>query len=302
MSQVSHAVPAEAQPAVRAFDYNEAFSRNWGWVTKDEQQLLRRKHAAIAGLGGVGGGHCITLARLGIGRFSIADLDDFDIANMNRQDGAAMSTMGRPKAQVIAERIRDINPEAEVRIFGQGVQPDTAEDFLHEVDLFVDGLDFFVMDVREQLHALARAKGIPAVIAGPFGPSTGYGTIIPSGMSFEDYFRLQGEPFHRKLIKFMVGLTPMGLNKDALVEPASLDFKNGKAPSLGLACDLARAVVGVEAYKLFLGRGKLRPLPWSQQFDPFKGQLLRSWMPGGNANPWRRFKIAQIEKRLTGGR
>jgi len=60
-----------------AFDYKQAFSRNIGWVTADEQEKLRHKKVAIAGMGGVGGSHLIVLARLGIGRFHIADLDVF---------------------------------------------------------------------------------------------------------------------------------------------------------------------------------------------------------------------------------
>ena len=75
-------------PDVTSFNYDEAFSRNIGWVTEAEQQSLRGKRVAIAGLGGVGGVHLLTLARLGIGRFAIADLDRFDLVNFNRQVGA----------------------------------------------------------------------------------------------------------------------------------------------------------------------------------------------------------------------
>ena len=56
------------------FAYDAAFSRNIGWVTEAEQATLRRKRIAIAGMGGVGGGHLLTLARLGIGAFLDAQL------------------------------------------------------------------------------------------------------------------------------------------------------------------------------------------------------------------------------------
>jgi len=87
---------------VQAFDYNHAFSRNIGWLTEDEQQRLRGARVAIAGLGGVGGFHLLTLARLGVGRFNIADLDRFELANFNRQAGASVSSLGRPKVEVLA--------------------------------------------------------------------------------------------------------------------------------------------------------------------------------------------------------
>ena len=68
------------------FNYDKAFSRNIGWVTQDEQARLRSARIAIAGLGGVGGAHLLTLARLGIARFVISDFDEFDLHNMNRQE------------------------------------------------------------------------------------------------------------------------------------------------------------------------------------------------------------------------
>jgi len=74
------------------FDYATAFDRNIGWLTTAEQQRLRQKRIAIAGVGGVGGSHLLTLARLGVGRFTISDPDRFELANFNRQAGAMMST------------------------------------------------------------------------------------------------------------------------------------------------------------------------------------------------------------------
>ena len=71
------------------FSYADAFDRNIGWFTPDEQQRLRGKTIAIAGMGGVGGVHLLTLVRLGIANFRIADLDSFELANFNRQVGDA---------------------------------------------------------------------------------------------------------------------------------------------------------------------------------------------------------------------
>lgn len=74
------------------FNYEEAFSRNLGWITEREREILRHKTVAIAGMGGVGGAHALTLARLGICHFHISDMDHFELANFNRQAGAFMST------------------------------------------------------------------------------------------------------------------------------------------------------------------------------------------------------------------
>ena len=83
------------------FDSARAFSRNVGWITEDEARVLTAKRVAIAGMGGVGGHHLLTLARLGIGAFTIADFDVFEVENFNRQAGAMLSTVGREKARVM---------------------------------------------------------------------------------------------------------------------------------------------------------------------------------------------------------
>ena len=99
------------------FDYATAFSRNLGLVSEEEQQKLRKTRVAIAGVGGVGGAYALALARLGIGHFHIADLDVFELPNMNRQFGATMSTLNREKTTVLMDMIKEINPTAEVQCF-----------------------------------------------------------------------------------------------------------------------------------------------------------------------------------------
>ena len=73
-----------------SFDYDLAFSRNIGWFTEEEQQILKSKRVAIAGMGGVGGSHLVTLVRLGITKFNLSDFDEFACENTNRQVGANM--------------------------------------------------------------------------------------------------------------------------------------------------------------------------------------------------------------------
>ena len=106
------------QQMTDAYSYTDAYSRNLGWVTRDEQATLRKKTIAIAGMGGVGGVHLLTLTRLGISNFRIADFDEFGLVNFNRQAGAMMSTLAQPKAAVLTAMAKDINPEVTIEIFG----------------------------------------------------------------------------------------------------------------------------------------------------------------------------------------
>ena len=115
------------------FSYDVAFSRNIGWVTEAEQEKLCHTRVVVGGLGGVGGSHLLTLARLGIGAFSITDLDTFDWPNLNRQAGALVSTMGLPKLDVMAEQVRGINPSVDLRLLPTGLNADNIDHFLDGV-------------------------------------------------------------------------------------------------------------------------------------------------------------------------
>ncbi|HKY01732.1 MAG TPA: ThiF family adenylyltransferase [Burkholderiales bacterium] len=151
---------------MNGFEYEKAFSRNLGWVTEAEQARLRRSRVAIAGLGGVGGLHLLTLARLGVGAFNVAE---FDLANFNRQIGAGMRSLGRSKLEVMIELARDINPELDICVFPSGVQRDNVDDFLRDADVYVDGLDFFALEARRVTFNACTRLGVPALTAAPLG-------------------------------------------------------------------------------------------------------------------------------------
>lgn len=290
--------PSDGNVADTAFDYDIAFARNLGWVTPAEQQILREKRVAVAGLGGVGGSHVLALARVGLGAFHIADFDRFDLVNINRQAGAFMGTLGRPKAEVVAEMIRDINPEAEVTVFPEGVTDAAgAESFLEDCDLLLDGLDFFVIDARRALFAAASRAGIPAITAAPLGTGTAWIVFTPDGIGFDRYFDFKnGEPTVRQYVKFMIGLSPTGLHRPTLVAPDRVDFSAKAGPSTVMGCQMASAVAATETLKVLLGRPGVRPAPTFHQFDPALGRYVSGRQRGGNRHPLRRLKIALGER------
>ncbi|NMG76292.1 ThiF family adenylyltransferase [Aromatoleum diolicum] len=270
---------------VSTFDYDTAFVRNLGWVTQAEQGLLRRKRVAIAGMGGVGGVHLVTLARLGIGAFNISDFDSFDVVNFNRQAGAMMSTLGRPKVDVLAEMALDINPELEVRRFPQGVADENLDAFLEGVDLYVDGLDFFSFAARRATFAACHRLGIPAVTAAPLGMGAAMLAFLPGGMSFEEYFCLDGCDEEEMAIRFLLGLSPAMLQRGYLADPSYVNLAERRGPSTIVACQLCAGVTAAEGLKILLGRGKVFAAPRAYQFDAYTNRLVRTWRPGGNRNP-----------------
>lgn len=292
MSSSSNATPV--------FDYGKAFSRNIGWVTTTEQARLRTARIAIAGLGGVGGAHLRTLARLGVSRFNIADFDDFDVHNLNRQAGAFVSSLGQPKIDTVAKIALDINPEIDLRLFPQGVQPDNVDEFLRDVDIYVDGLDFFALPARRMVFAKCHAKGIPVLTAAPLGIGTAFLYFSPTGMSAEDYFKWEGHDVQEQYARFIAGLSPSMVQRDYLVAPEAVNFQEKRGPSTIMACDLCAGVMGASVLKILLGRGGVKAAPWGMHFDAYHQKLKLTWRPFGNSHPMQRLLLRFIRPMLRG--
>ncbi|QDV26844.1 ThiF family adenylyltransferase [Aureliella helgolandensis] len=288
----------EEIPSVDAsWDYETAFSRNLGLVSPEEQQRLRGTRVAIPGMGGVGGIHLMTLARLGVGKFRIADADEFEMKNFNRQFGATLNTIGCSKTQVLADSARGVNPELELDTMNEFVSADNVDRFLDGVDLLVDSVDFFAFKARRMLFNEARRRGIWAITAGPIGFSTAWLLFDPNGMSFDDYFDLHDAMSPVEMFAaFAMGLAPRATHVPYF------DFSyvdaSGRGPSVAAACHLASGVVGTEAVKILLGRGRLRAAPAYAQFDAYRGLLRQGRLVMGNRNPLQRLKRHVLKKRM----
>ncbi|HJU03627.1 MAG TPA: ThiF family adenylyltransferase [Nitrospiraceae bacterium] len=281
-----------------AWSYSAAFSRNLGLLTPAEQERVRGRCVAIAGLGGVGGVHLITLARLGVGAFHLADFDHFDVPNFNRQYGAMVQTIGQNKLEVIAEAARQINPEVKLTLFREGLTPQNCERFATGADVILDGIDFFAIDARRLLFRTAQQHGLYALTSGPLGFGATLHTFSPTGMSFERYF-----DFHDvmdnldQLIAFMVGLAPQSLHLKYL-DLARVDVSARTGPSSGIACQLCSALIGAEAVKILLDQKPARVAPWYFQFDPYLQRYVRGYLWLGNRHPKQRLKRWLLKRSL----
>jgi len=270
------------------FDYELAFSRNIGWVTEQEQKILKTKRVAIAGQGGVGSTHLLTLIRLGITKFNLADFDEYACENTNRQAGANIHTYGVKKLDAMVEMAMAINPELEINTFEDGINAENMDSFLTDVDCYVDSLDFFVLDVRQLVFQKCAEKSIPATTAAPIGMGTAYLNFLPGKMTFEQYFGLKGFTENEQYLKFFLGLTPAALQKSYLIDPTKLDLAGKKGPSTIIGCQLAAGVTATQVLKIFLNRGKVLNAPWGLHFDAYTNQYKKTWRPGGYKNPIQR--------------
>ena len=285
----------------REFSYDEAFSRNLGWVTEAEQQRLKKSRVCIAGLGGVGGVYLLTLARLGIGAFSIADFDTYALANFNRQVGATMSSLDRPKIDVMLAMARDINPELDIRVFSDGLNPGNLDAFLDGGDVYLDGLDFFALDIRRRVFALCDSKGIPATTVAPLGMGAALLNFLPGRMTFEQYFRLEGRDADEQALRFLVGLSPALLQMSYLVDPSRVDLASRRGPSTVIGVQLCSGIAATQVLKLVLRRGRVVAAPRGLHFDAYRNRLKQTWRPGGNRGPLQCALLAVARRRLRTG-
>ena len=296
-------MPAGDAPSasVEASDwtYQDAFSRNLGLISAAEQERLRTSRVAVAGLGGVGGDDLVALARLGIGKFTIADPDIFETRNTNRQYGATVSSRGRYKADVMREIVRDINPEADIRVFREQIGVHNADAFLHGADVLVDGIDAFEIDLRRLLYRKARELGIYALGAGPVGFSTVWVIFAPTGMNFDRYFDFaDGMSATEQFVAYVVGMAPTSTQR-SYMDLSHLDVEKRTGPSAGLACRLASGVVAAEVLKILLQRGPIFPAPYYHQFDPYVARYVRKRLLGGNRHPLQRLKRQWLVRYLS---
>ncbi|EGF90980.1 thiF family protein [Asticcacaulis biprosthecium C19] len=136
-----------------AFSYDQMTTRNAGFVTAAEQARLREASAFIPGTGGMGGAAFMALVRAGIGRFTIADLDRFEVSNLNRQLFANLDTVGQLKAEAAAQAARKINPGIDITVMG-AEWVDDLDVIAVNHDILVNGMD----DAGAGVHLYRQAK------------------------------------------------------------------------------------------------------------------------------------------------
>lgn len=279
--------------------YQQAFKRNRGLVSESQQQQLRSAHVAVIGMGGLGGRHFLDLVRMGIGKFTIADIDDFSIVNMNRQIGATSSTVGRLKADVMSEMARDIHPALDLRIFNDGIQPENADEVLQDVDVVVDAIDFFAMEARELLYRTAEKKGIPVVFSAPLGFSGTLHVFTPDSMSFAEYYDIRDDmPYFEKLAAFAVGLAPSAMHVKYM-DMSHVSLKDHAGPSISSACSIATGLLTTEVVTLLLGLRSPQRAPKFVQFDAFRMKYRRGRLWFGNRGPLQRLKRWLVMRRFA---
>ncbi|MEM9585218.1 MAG: ThiF family adenylyltransferase [Pseudomonadota bacterium] len=161
------------------FSYSEFTTRNLGFVTEAEQERLRNGCVFVCGNGGMGGAAVMTLIRAGLGNLILADIDRFDVSNLNRQLFATLDTVGQPKSEATRDMCLRLNPDAKIEVLGAD-WTDQVDRIVGQAQVVVNGTDDLGASLL--LYRTARATGrhvidayaspLPSVyVTGPHDPS-----------------------------------------------------------------------------------------------------------------------------------
>jgi len=156
-------------------------------------ERLKRSHVMVFGAGGVGSWAAESLARSGVGRLSIVDFDTVAVVNFNRQLQALDENVGRPKAQVLAERLRRVNPEADIRGVDSFFGSDTCAQIMAErPDFVIDAIDHITSKCC--LISYCRERKVPVVVSTGSG-----GRLDPTRVRVADLARTDVDPLARAI-------------------------------------------------------------------------------------------------------
>lgn len=169
---------------------SERFLRNEMILGSAAIQRLAASHVCVFGLGGVGSYAVEALARSGVGELTLIDQDTYGESNINRQLGAMSSTIGRSKAEVLAQRVLDINPDCVVHPIVGRYSPDDSDRFFGEYDYIVDAID--LVSCKVDLITKALAREIPILSALGTGNK-----LDPSLLCVTDLSKTRGCPLAR---------------------------------------------------------------------------------------------------------
>ena len=197
------------------------FDRSRMLLGQDAPQVLSRCHVAVFGVGGVGSFTAEALARAGVGAITLVDHDTVSLTNLNRQLVALHSTIGKPKTDVMAARIRDINPNCRVTALPVFYTPENREDFFSRgFDYIADCID----STRSKLDLIetAIARGVPVI------SSMGTGNRLdPSRFQIPDLSKTSGCPLAKVMRR---ELRLRGIHHHTVLTSTELPLKPQKLP------------------------------------------------------------------------
>ncbi|QDE81755.1 tRNA threonylcarbamoyladenosine dehydratase [Myxococcus xanthus] len=190
--------PTAPDSLARPFKLSRRFDRTGRLLGDSAMERLANARVVVFGLGGVGSFAAEGLVRSGIGHLTLVDHDDVCVTNTNRQLHATVKAVGKPKAELMAQRCQEINPAAKVEAVREFYRADVAEQMLQpgQYDFVVDAID----NVKAKLHLLHRCVTLGVPVVSSMGAA---GRLDPTAIRVEDLSETHMDPFAKDIRKLL---------------------------------------------------------------------------------------------------
>lgn len=205
----------------------DKFSRSELLLGREAMDKLKKSKVAVFGIGGVGGYVCEALARCGVGALDLFDKDTVSESNINRQIIALSDTVGLPKVQVMLERIKKINQDADVNTYEIFYLPETADKYdFKKYDYIVDAVD--TVTAKIEIAVRAEKCGVPVISCMGTGNK-----LDPTALQISDIYSTSVCPLARVMRRELKARNIKNLkvlySKETPIKPKSAYSENGKA-------------------------------------------------------------------------
>ncbi len=207
--------------------YDEITQRNIGVFTPEEQARIRSLVVVVAGCGAQGAPAAHFLARLGVGELRLADPEEFEPSNVNRQFAAYVDTIGMNKAEAVAAEVRRINPGLKLRTYPEGVTSGVIDELLDGAHVVVDGLEFYELETELLLHREASRRGQWVFAVQGVVEITTATCFDPDRPALDDMVCDQGRPSVAKAIASFIPILPKAATPELLARAVG-----GELPSV----------------------------------------------------------------------
>ena len=260
-------------------NYTETYKRNWPIIPLDMQEKLSRLRVAVVGCGSTGGGFIDGLLRLGIQHFHLADNGAFELNNLNRQF-VFLSDLNANKASAHARRIFAMNPEAQVRVWDEGLTEKNVYGLVSGCDFVFDAVDVTTqsgMAMKLRLHEVLHEKKIPTGSA----LDLGYTQWLQSYNYHHGDDVLKGKLGRAKACRnplhaLIEGFSPIEDLPLEISEELIRLLENPQESACQLACACFQLAAMVTPYMLhFVKTGELHQLVSMDVLDPFVSEEQR---------------------------
>ena len=234
------------------------FEREALLIGEDSVKILNESRVALFGVGGVGSYAAEALARCGVGSMVLVDNDCVSESNINRQLCALTSTVGRPKAEVVAERLADINPEIKIEIRQEFFLPESSSSFdFDSYDYVIDAID--TVAGKLEIARLCAFHGVPMISCMGTGNK-----LDPTALTVTDISKTNTCPLarvmRRELKRLGINHLKVVYSEETPVKPqaASEDGRRSVPSSIAFVPSVAGLIAAGEAVKDIIASKKAK--------------------------------------------